>query len=129
MDVRDATEGDAERVAALTGTPTGTARELVHERTVRVAVREGTVVGVVAFDARPDAVHVTRLAGEHAAATRLLAEPKRFAERERMAVEYLAPEGDSGLDAAREAGFDDDGPGPRFEGKPTRRLRWTPGAA
>ena len=38
MDVRDAVEADAERLAALTGSPTDVMRNLVHDRTVRVAV-------------------------------------------------------------------------------------------
>jgi hypothetical protein len=38
MDVRDAVEADAERLAELTGAPTDVMRNLVHDRTVRVAV-------------------------------------------------------------------------------------------
>jgi hypothetical protein len=39
MHVRDAVEADAERLAELTGAPTDVMRNLVHDRTVRVAVR------------------------------------------------------------------------------------------
>lgn len=38
MDVRDAVEADAERLAELTGAPVDVMRNLVHDRTVRVAV-------------------------------------------------------------------------------------------
>ena len=37
MEIRDAVEADAERLAALTGAPTDVMRNLVHDRTVRVA--------------------------------------------------------------------------------------------
>ena len=35
MDVRDAVEADADRLAALTGSPRDVMRNLVHDRTVR----------------------------------------------------------------------------------------------
>lgn len=37
MDVRDAVEADANRMAQLTGSPTDVMRNLVHDRTVRIA--------------------------------------------------------------------------------------------
>lgn len=37
MDVRDAVETDANRMAQLTGSPTDVMRNLVHDRTVRIA--------------------------------------------------------------------------------------------
>jgi hypothetical protein len=40
MDVREAVEADAERLAELTGSPRDVMRNLVHDRTVRVVERE-----------------------------------------------------------------------------------------
>jgi hypothetical protein len=40
MDVRDAVEADAERLAELTGSPRDVMRNLVHDRTVRVVERD-----------------------------------------------------------------------------------------
>jgi len=153
MDVRDAVEADAERLAELTGSPRDVMRNLVHDRTVRVVERErlpdedatdpsdeetgtdehdGTaddvdsaaICGFVSYDARADTVHVTQLEGEERVADRLLEEPVRFAEREGMAVELLAPEDEDGTRAAAErAGFDHTGSGPTFEGQSTVRYR------
>lgn len=128
MDVRDAVEADAERMADLGDAPADVMRNLVHDRTVRVA-HEGadddqTVRGFVSYDARRDTVHVTQLEGNQEACELLLAEPKRFAEREEMAVELLAAEDDQTLrEAAEAAGFQEDGPGPRFGGTTTVRYR------
>ena len=125
MEIRDAIEADAERLAALTGAPVDVMRNLVHDRTVRVADDDG-VEGFVSYDASDHTVHVTQLEGAPEVCERLLEEPTRFAGREGMNVELLVPEGD---DATREAiersDFDEHGPGPRFDGTPTTRYRWS----
>jgi hypothetical protein len=124
MDVRDAVEADAERLASLTDTPRDVMRNLVHDRTVRVAEREGEIAGFVSYDARERTVHVTQMEGDPGTFERLLDEPVGFARTEGMAVELLAPEGEPHLEeAALAAGFDEVGRGPRFEGKPTTRFR------
>ena len=125
MDVRDAVEADAERLAALTDAPQDVMRNLVHDRTVRVAERDGDIVGFVSYDARERTVHVTQLEGNPETYQRLLAEPLGFADTEGMAVELLTPEDESAVhDAAHEAGFEETGNGPRFEGKQTTRFRF-----
>jgi len=130
MEIRDAVEADAERMAELSGSPPDVMRNLVHDRTVRVAQaaengdEEPTVVGFVSFDARDSTVHVTQIGGSEAACAQLIEAPIGFAQREEMAVEVLLPEGDDAPRAAVEgAGFEDRGPGPRFEGRPTTRYR------
>ncbi|GAB3420803.1 hypothetical protein GCM10027435_23980 [Haloparvum alkalitolerans] len=150
MHVRDAVEADAEAVAALASRPVDAVRDAVHERSVRVAVRESDAgggppddtsdpgdptepsdpAGYVAFDARPDAVHVTGFAGDPEAVERLLAEPVRFAEREKMLVEVVVEETANGQrEAVERAGFSAVGSGPRFEGTPTVRYRLDPAAS
>ncbi len=128
MEIRDAVEADAKRLAALTDAPTDVMRNLVHDRTVRVAVdADGGVEGFVSFDAQRQTVHVTQLEGAAALCERLLVEPMRFAERERMDVELLVGESDAETrKAAEEAGFDEHGLGPRFDGMRTVRYRWVP---
>jgi hypothetical protein len=144
MDVRDAVEGDAERLAELSDSPTDVMRNLVHDRTVRVAQSEGgqaegggengsesrdDVRGFVSFDAQERTVHVTQAAGSVAALSRLLEEPRRFAANEGMDVEWLVSSDDDHLrDAAEAAGFEDAGAGPRFGGTPTVRYRLDPAA-
>lgn len=141
MDVREAVEADAEPLADIADSPADVMRNLVHDRSVRVAVDEAvdpgpnadaddgpaSLLGFVSFDARPDAVHVTQLDGTPAACTRLLEEPLAFARREDMAVELLVPgEGESVREAVEEVGFEERGAGPRFEGRPTVRYRLEP---
>jgi len=124
MELRDAIEADAGRLAGLTDTPRDVMRNLVHDRTVRVAEREGEIVGFVSFDAREGTVHVTQLEGEADVYDDLLAEPVRFARSERMSVELLAPdEEEDAQDAANAAGFDRVGNGPYFDGESTTRYR------
>lgn len=142
MQVRDAVEADAEALADISDSPTDVMRNLVHDRSVRVAIEETadsdadpnadvdtrgeetSLLGFVSFDARQDVVHVTQLEGTAAACRRLLEEPLSFARREGMAVELLVPTDSDGLrDAVEEAGFDERGPGPRFAGQPTVRYR------
>lgn len=127
MDVRDAVEADAEELAAQTGTPQDVMRNLVHDRTVRVATDGDDVRGFVSFDARRDTVHVTQLEGNRTVCERLLEEPIRFAEREEMAVELLVSESDDETRHAIEnAAFESDGHGPQFEGVRTVRYRLEP---
>jgi hypothetical protein len=141
MEMRDAVEADADALAAIGDAPTDVMRELVHDRTVRVAVRERAsgpnddtadgddeeVVGFVSYDAREQTVHVTQLAGTADACERLLAAPTRFAAGEGMGVEFLAGEDDTpAREAAAAVGFDEVGPGPRFDGRGTVRYRYEP---
>ena len=126
MEVRDAVEADAESLAALASAPAETMRNLVHDRTVRVA-DDGSVVGFVSFDARRDAVHVTQFEGDRETAERLLHEPRRFAESEGMPVELLVEaDRDELRAAALDAGFEERGPGPRFDGAETVTFRDEP---
>jgi len=124
MDVRDAVEADAGRLAELTGAPTDVMTNLVHDRTVRVGVEDDRIVGFVGYDARERTVHVTQLEGSPDTCDRLLEEPVRFAKREGMAVELLVPEpNDDVRSAAANAGFDQVGSGPLFDGTPTVKYR------
>lgn len=145
MEVRAAVEEDAETMGAIADAPVDAMRNLIHDRSVRVAIErsasdpnedaggadgpdgEETLAGFVSFDARPDAVHVTQLAGTADACERLLGEPIEFARGEGMAVELLVPDADETVQAAAErVGFDRDGSGPRFEGQRTTRFRLDP---
>jgi hypothetical protein len=149
MKIRDAVEADAERMAELAGSPPDVMRNLVHDRTVRVAETDGsgdgengedatgenatgedgeaTVVGFVSFDARDSTVHVTQIGGSETACARLLEAPIGFAEREGMAVEVLLPaDEDAPRTAVEGAGFEDQGTGPQFDGRPTTRYRLEP---
>jgi hypothetical protein len=70
---------------------------------------------------------VTQLAGTATACEHLLGEPVRFATSEGMTVELLALEDDDAvIEAATDAGFRRDGPGPRFDGKETVRYLFDP---
>ncbi|MEA5388756.1 hypothetical protein VB779_18185 [Haloarculaceae archaeon H-GB11] len=125
MEIRDAVEADAERLADLTDSPRDVMRNLVHDRTVRVAVADDEVTGFVSFDADGGTVHVTQLNGDRESCERLLEEPISFAEREEMGVELLVPETEETVREAAEAvGFESTGSGPYFEGVPTVRLRY-----
>lgn len=127
MEIRDAVEADAERLATLTGAPIDVMRNLVHDRTVRVADDDGTVEAFVSYDAQNATVHVTQLEGDPDTCQRLLSEPRRFAASEGMDVELLVPEGEETMQTAVEhADFDEYGPGPRFDGTRTMRYRWSP---
>jgi hypothetical protein len=138
MRVRDAVEADANAMAAIADAPPDVMRNLVHDRTVRIAEDEadGTdpnqdadgddpnLLGFVSFDADDGTVHVTQLEGTAEACEQLLAEPVRFADRENMAVELLAPDDEPQVgDAAEAVGFSRLGAGPRFKGTPTVRYR------
>jgi hypothetical protein len=142
MEVRDAVEADADALSAIADVPADVVRNLIHDRTVRVARRETTtagpnadtaddegrdVAGFVSFDVRDGTVHVTQLAGTTTACERLLAEPVRFATTEGMTVELLAIADDESIrEAAEEAGFSRHGSGPRFDGQSTVRYRLDP---
>jgi hypothetical protein len=124
MDIRDAVEADADRLAELTESPQDVMRNLVHDRTVRVATGDDEIVGFVSYDAREETVHVTQLEGTDEIRDQLLQEPVRFAGNEGMAVELLVLEDESETrDAAEDAGFEHTGSGPTFEGQPTVRYR------
>ncbi|QSG10918.1 Uncharacterized protein HSBGL_0483 [Halapricum desulfuricans] len=127
MQVRDAVEADAGRLAELTDAPRDVMRNLIHDRTVRVAESDEEISGFVSFDARERTVHVTQLEGTSDACTRLLEEPMSFAAGEGMAVELLVPESnDTVRQAVEKAGFERDGTGPTFDGTPTVRFRHDP---
>ncbi|PSP95186.1 hypothetical protein BRC84_03685 [Halobacteriales archaeon QS_1_68_44] len=127
MEIRDAIEADAERLADLTGAPIDVMRNLVHDRTVRVAAESDEVRGFVSYDAQERTVHVTQLEGNADLCERLLEEPTRFAGREGMDVELLVPEADDPTrEAAERSDFSEYGPGPRFDGTRTTRYRWEP---
>lgn len=127
MDVRDAVEEDAETLASLGKGPRDVFRNLIHDRTVRIATDGGEPVAFVSFDARPGTVYVTQIGGEPAACERLLEEPIRFANGEAMSVELLLPEEEQAIqNAATRSGFETVGSGPRFGGVPTVRYRRDP---
>lgn len=142
MDIRDAVEADAEALAAIADSPVDVMRNLVHDRTVRVAADDDTrasdpntdagdtgasLLGFVSFDARDQTVHVTQFGGQRSACVQLLREPIRFAEREGMSVELLVEtERDTLQGAAEQAGFKNAGPGPMFETTQTIRYRLDP---
>lgn len=142
MEVRDAVEADADALSAIADVPADVVRNLIHDRTVRVAEREATaagpnadatdeesrdVAGFVSFDVRNGTVHVTQLAGTAVACERLLGEPVRFATGEGLNVELLALDDDDAVQEAAEAtGFHRDGTGPEFDGRPTVRYRLDP---
>jgi hypothetical protein len=124
MNVRDAVEADGGRLAALADVPTEVMTDVVHDRTVRVADKDGDIDGFVGFEADEKTVHVTHLFGTEAACEQLLDEPVRFAEKETMPVEILLPEPESDtVSVAERAGFEETEPGPWFDGHRTRRLR------
>lgn len=127
MDVRDAVEDDADALAELAGGPRDVLRNVIHDRTVRVAEADAGVVAFVSFDARPGTVYVTQICGEPEAVERLLEEPIRFARGEDMEVELLVEEDDEAIiDVVAQNGFDRVGRGPRFDDVGTVRYRFSP---
>jgi hypothetical protein len=134
MHLRDAVERDADWMAELTGRPTDVTRNLVHDRTVQVAVADDTadqdeagedepVRGFVAYDARRETVHVTQIQGTAEACRRLLDAPLEFARQEEMSVELLLAVDDELREVVKSKGFEEAGEGPRFEGTRTIRYR------
>ena len=149
VNVRDAVEADAETLGAIVDLPADALRNVVHDRTVRLAVEpasepgpnadvepdadeapgtaDESVLGFVAFDVREGTVHVTQLAGDADVAERLLAEPVRFAVTEGFDVSFVVPDSDTDAKtAARAAGFEAIGSGPLFDGEATTRYRFRP---
>ena len=147
MRVRDAVEDDGEALGELADAPAEVMRNVVHDRTVRVAERESAsesesksestsessdddldpdseIEGFVGFDAMPGTVRVTYLRGSKTARERLLEEPVRFARKEGMAVEVVVPENETETtDVVESAGFERAGSGPRFDGARTAKYR------
>lgn len=136
MRVRDAVEDDGEALGELADAPAEVMRNVVHDRTVRVAERESAsesnddedadpeIDGFVGFDAMPGTVRVTYLRGSKAARERLLEEPVRFARKEGMAVEVVVPENETETtEVVESAGFERSGGGPRFDGGRTLKYR------
>lgn len=124
MELRDAVESDAGRLASLTDAPRDVMRNLVHDRTVRVVEDDDNIRGFVSFDAREQTVYVTQLEGDETVFPDLLDEPIRFARAEEMAVELFAVDSEDDLrNVVREVGFERVGPGPAFEGESTVRYR------
>ncbi|TKX76133.1 hypothetical protein EXE46_01030 [Halorubrum sp. GN11_10-6_MGM] len=142
MRVRDAVEADAAALGSMTGRPRGVVRDMIHDRSVRVAVADDAaatgeaddgsdtpadaVAGFVAFDARDGVVHVTNVEGDVDAMWRLFEEPVGFATREAMSVEAVLPADGTAGDAAESVGFEAVGSGPRIDGAPTTRYRFDP---
>ncbi|WP_418280079.1 hypothetical protein [Halorubrum sp. DTA98] len=142
MRIRDALESDAEALTALTGRPEEVLVDMVHDRSVRVALADGetsdhadtssdgsdvSISGFIAFDARSETVHVTDFGGPERVVRELFEEPRRFAVRESMNVEVVVADDDSiGIDAVEGVGFDRVGSGPRFDGRSTTRFRLDP---
>lgn len=135
MEIRDAHEGDAAVIADLAAGDIDP-RHLVRERVVRVATdssdpteersEDGGIAGFLAFDARTDAIHVTRIGGSDDAVGGLLADAIRYANREGLPVEAVVPVDGSTAVALETKGFDRVGSGPRFEGRETARYRLDP---
>jgi hypothetical protein len=135
MRIRDALESDAEALATATGRPREVVRNMIHDRSVRVAVagrddgedeadsEDANVRGFVAFDVRADTVHVTDFDGVGETVERLFEEPRRFARREEMGVEVVVPNDEGVSEVIEASGFTAAGRGPRFEGQRTTRYR------
>lgn len=124
MTIRDAAETDAEAIAGLVGTATGAAARMIRRRTVRVAVDNGAVRGVVSFDISSDAVQITRLSGDRNRLEELLSEPLRYAAREDLATEMLLPRDARPTRELLEAnGFVNVEAGPAFQNEETLRYR------
>jgi len=139
MRIRDALESDADALATAIDRPRDVVRNMIHDRSVRVAVEDGgdesdgggadsddgaeTVRGFVAFDVRGDTVHVTDFDGSGSTVERLFEEPRRFARREEMGVEVVIPNDEETSEVVEAAGFAAAGRGPRFEGRLTTRYR------
>ncbi|QZA89472.1 hypothetical protein K0C01_04870 [Salinarchaeum sp. IM2453] len=140
MNIRDAVEADAEAMVDIADAPADVMRNLIHDRTVRVAepeegindmdphadteARSTDLLGFVSFDARDQTVYITQLDGTKEACKQLLGEPIRFAEQEDMDIELLVPLPREDIaEAAEEVGFRRSGRGPDFEGTPTIKYR------
>lgn len=135
MQIRDAQEDDALAIADLATGDIDPAH-LLRERVVRVAAdatesrdataEEGTIAGFLAFDARTDAIHVTRIGGGDDAVHALLDNVIRYASREDVPVEAVVPVDSSTAVALETKGFGNVDRGPRFQGRATTRFRLDP---
>ena len=135
MQIRDAHEGDASTIVDL-ATGDIDPHFLLRERVVRVAVDgsaaagdrddEAAIEGFLAFDARPDVLHVTRIGGDDDAIRVLLDDAIEFAKRVTLPVEAVVLNGDSAAVALETKGFESVGAGPRFDGRETTRFRLEP---
>ncbi|GAB7009804.1 hypothetical protein [Halorubrum trueperi] len=134
MRIRDALESDADALAAVIDRPRGVVVDMIHDRSVRVAVSdvdrgvdtdadEPSVAGFLAFDVRGRTVHVTDFGGDEPAVQRLFEEPRRFASGESMAVEAVVPNDEDIGEIVESVGFNSVGAGPRFADRETTRYR------
>ncbi|QAU13266.1 hypothetical protein EKH57_11315 [Halorubrum sp. BOL3-1] len=153
MRVRDAVETDAAALASMTERPRSVVRDMIHDRSVRVAVTDesaqtggedgddggaagdvdgddGTpadsVAGFVAFDVRNGTVHVTNFDGGPEGIRRLFEEPMGFAVREGMPVEAVVPTDGTATATVEAIGFEAVGSGPRIDAASTTRYRFDP---
>lgn len=144
MRIRDALESDAETLATAIDRPQAAVLDMIHDRSVRVAVSDSngdqtsstdpkrasksesetaTVEGFVAFDVYDETVHVTDFNGSGPVIDRLFEEPQRFASQEGLAVEVVVPDDEKSGSVVETAGFNPVGSGPQFEGRATTRYR------
>ncbi len=152
MRIRDALESDAEALATAVDRPREAVINMIHDRSVRVAVSDdetgegsdgegggsggetdaasgsdtATIDGFIAFDVYDGAVHVTDFEGRDSVVHRLFEEPQRFASREELAVEVVVPDDEQSGSVVEGIGFEPVGSGPRFEGRSTTRYRFGP---
>lgn len=135
MRIRDALESDAETLATAVGRSRGAVLNMIHDRSVRVAISEEStdtaaggdcnsiVEGFVAFDVHGGTVHVTDFDGSESTMHRLFEEPQRFASREELDIEVVVPNDEQTGSLVEAAGFEAIGAGPRFDGRTTTRYR------
>jgi hypothetical protein len=127
VEIRTATEADAEVVGAVLGLPEAATERLLRTRTVQVAVDEDTVVSCVSYDVYDGAVEVTRIGGDPDTLTALLDAPRRLAKSEGLPVRVLVPDDDTDTaEIVAANGFERVGSGPRFADQATTRYRWEP---
>lgn len=106
MKIRDAVEADASQLAELADSPRDVLKNMVHDRTVRVAVTNNEIDAFISFDATPGSVYITQLAGTETGCRELLNEPIRFGQNENMRIEILVPANESTIKhAVTDAGF------------------------
>lgn len=127
MTIRDAAEADADALAQLADSPRDVLLQLIHDRSVKVCDKDGSISAFISYDARPGTVYITQMAGEAADVKRLLDEPIRFATQENMQIEVLIAASNSELvDVITELGFTNIGQGPGFDGVQMERYRHEP---
>lgn len=129
VEIRTATEADAESVGAMLGLPEAATNRLLRTRTVQVAVVEEELVSCLSYEVYDGAVEVTRLGGDPATLPDLLDAPRRLATSEGLPVRVLVPDGDTDTaEMVAANGFQRVGSGPRFADRGTTRYRWEPTA-